>query len=233
MSFLKRLLYIFLIVTILVASGCVNNKANKVDIKTEVLSYMKDKYNENFKILNTNNETWMADHTEILLSAESFPEKTIVVHRRNDNTGEITDNFLAIKLNSDIEEKISEVVYEVYGDNKTFNYPMSVPLSISLPSNSSAEDYLRAKPQITDVTIFVTKDLDGKEKDLETFRTALEDRGYFLTFSIVYIDQSLVSLDSINKENYIEYADDARNEVLAYGEFIIDKNHDFSYKKWR
>ena len=87
--------------------------------------------------------------TQKLLSARSFPEKTIVVHRRNDNTGEITDNFLAIKLNSDIEEKISEVVYEVYGDNKTFNYPMSVPLSISLPSNSAAEDYLRAKPILT------------------------------------------------------------------------------------
>lgn len=213
-------------------SGCINNSEGKPDTKNDVIDYMRNKYNEEFDFLTMNTEVWTANHTEMLLSSKSFPGHTIIVHQDR-KTGEITDNYLAIKLNAEIEKKVSEIVKEIYGESKTFSYPKSLPLPSSLLPNSTAEaeDYLRAKPQITDITIIVTRDINTKEIDLEMFRAVLKEKGYYLTFSIVYVDKPV--FDVINETNYIDYTDETRNDVLAYGEFIVGESHDFSYKKWR
>ena len=102
-----------------------------------------------------------------------------------------------------MEKEISAVVSEVYGENKVFNHAYDVPSSVFTLPDMPAPDFLRLSSGITDARIWVTKDPADKDRDVEAFRQALQDKGYCLTFTIVYIEQEAFS--SLNEENGKDY----------------------------
>ena len=205
----------------------------KRDIPEEMVQYMRDKYNEEFTLVAKDTQAWTNGHRMMTVEPAAFPGKFVQVWW-NKETGEITDSYLPLKVNADVEKEISAVVSEVYGENKVFNHAYDVPRSVFTLPDMPAPDFLRLASGITDARIWVTKDPADKDRDVEAFRQALQDKGYCLTFTIVYIEQE--AFLSLNEESgdkyYSNYVHGSAPPVTMAGYFLIDESPGFYSAEW-
>lgn len=226
-----RRFFILLLVIILSigASGCMKKR----DIPEEMVQYMRDKYNEEFTLVAKDTQTWMSNYRMMTVEPAAFPGKFVEVWR-NKQTGEITDSYLPLKVNADVEKEISAVTSEVYGENKVFNLASTVPDSAFALPDMPASDFLRLASGITCARIWVTKDPADKDRDVEAFRQALQDKGYYLTFYIIYIEKGAFS--SLNEESgdkyYSNYVHGSAPPVTMAGYFLIDESPGFYSAEW-
>lgn len=230
LSAAKRFLILLsALVFILGASGCMKKR----DIPEEMVQYMRDKYNEEFTLVTKDIQSWMADHRTMEVEPAAFPGELVQV-RRGKN-GEMSDGYLALKVNADVEKEISAVASEVYGENKVFNLAQTNANSAYTLPDMSASEFLRLTPGITHARIWVTKDPADKDRDVEAFRQALQDKGYYLTFYLIYIEQDAFS--SLNEQNgedyYMHYVRRSETPVTMAGYFLIDESPGFYSAEWR
>lgn len=227
-----RRFFILLLVIILSigASGCMKKR----DIPEEMVQYMRDKYNEEFTLVAKDTQAWTNGHRMMTVEPAAFPGKFVEVWW-NKETGEITDSYLPLKVNADVEKEISAVASEVYGENKVFNHAYNVPRSVFTLPDMPASDFLRLASGITCARIWVTKDPADKDRDVEAFRQALQEKGYYLTFYLIYIEQEAFS--SLNEENgedyYMHYVRRSETPVTMAGYFLIDESPGFYSAEWR
>lgn len=226
----KRFLLLLLgLILSIGANGCMKKR----NIPEEMLEHMRNKYNEEFTLVSTDIQSWMADHRTMLVEPAAFPGERVQVRR--EKTGEITDGYLALKVNAEVEKEISAAAFEVYGENKVFNLAQTSANSYYTLPDMSASEFLKIKPGITNASIWVTKDPSEKDKDVEAFRQVLKVKGYYLTFYIVYIEEE--AFPSLNKENenkyYVDYVSRAETPVMMAGSFMIDKTFEFDFAEWR
>ena len=205
------------------------------DIGKEMLDYMKDKYNEDFTIVGTDLEAWNDSTKIIAVEPAAFPGKHVYVER--DKKGVIFDGYLALKLNAEVEKEISRVAYEVYGENKVFNLANTNAYYEYTDPNMSVENFLKLLPPFTTATIYVTKDHAQKEKDVETFRQVLKEKGYYLDFRIYYIKkEGFEDVNADNEHDYIVgYASEFTKEqsmIEMTGTFRLVENFEFITYRW-
>jgi len=229
MKTLKRLGVITLAIILMIGmSGCMKKK----DIPAEMLEYMRNKYNEEFTLISMDIQSWTDPDRTMLVEPAAFPGERVQVNRTK--SGVMTDGYLALKVNAEIEKEISAVAFEIYGENKVFNLAQTGANSKYSMSDISASDFLKIKPGYTCATIFTAKDSADKEQDVEAFRQELKAKGYYLTFDIVYIEEWV--LPSVNKENYKNYFlyyGEEKDAVITKGHFMIrDESFEFSSYEW-
>ena len=226
----KRFLLLLLV---LILSIGANSCMKKRNIPEEMLEYMRNKYNEEFTLVATDIQSWMSDHRTMLVEPASFPGERVQVRR--EKTGKMSDGYLALKVNAEVEKEISAAAFEVYGENKVFNLAQTSANSYYTLPDMSASAFLQIKPGITGARIWVTKDPSEKDKDVEAFRQALKTKGYYLTFYIIYIDEK--AFPSLNRENsrkyYNGYVSRAETPVKMAGSFLIDESFEFDLAEWR
>ena len=205
------------------------------DIGKEMLDYMKDKYNEDFTIVGTDLEAWNDSTKIIAVEPAAFPGKYVKVRR--DKDGVIFDGYLALKLNAEVEKEISRVAFEVYGENKVFNLANTTADYNYTDPNMSVENFLKLYPPCTTATIYVTKDHAQKEKDVETFRQVLKEKGYYLDCHICYVKKE--GFEDINAENENQYGIGYTSEftkeqsmIEMFGDFITNDSFEFKFYEW-
>lgn len=203
---------------------------SKKSVRNEMMQFIEDKYHEDFTFVSINSEVWSADYTEMLVESSSYPGKKFPVHR-DKKTGEITDGYLPLKLNSGVEQEITSVATLVYGECKVFNNAQTSVLPASYSTSMTASDFLKKEPKRTNASVFVIADSANKEDDVENFRKALMEKGYYLSFSILYVSDA--NLSSISQDNYSEFLSGNQTGVNTRGDFVINDSFVFSYSKWR
>ena len=229
----KRFLLLLLVLILSIgASGCMSNWES---IREEMLQYMRDKYNEEFTYVDCmNHAEWRQPTTDIRVEPAAFPGERVSVCR-DKKTGKMSDGYLALKVNAEVEKEISAAAFEVYGENKVFNNAQTNANSYYTLPDMSASAFLQIKPGITGARIWVTKDPSEKDKDVEAFRQVLKVKGYYLDFYIVYIEEE--AFPSLNRENsskyYSGYVSRAETPVMMAGSFMIDESFEFDLAEWR
>lgn len=116
----KIIMSSFILLFLISSTGCFKN--NFKEQKEEMLKYLSEKYNEEFEYVNMNTQIWDKDYTEMILKSKKFSEYSIVVHKDN-KTNIITDNYLVISHNNEIENTIENLANKVYENIKVFNAP--------------------------------------------------------------------------------------------------------------
>lgn len=234
MGITKRFLILSLTIIITIGlSGCMAKKPNDNSltdnaVRDEMMQFIKNKYKEDFTFVSINTEVWSATYTEMLVEPGAFPGERIPVHK-NRETGEMTDGYLPLKINSDLEQIIAPIASQIYGECKVFNKAQTIALPTSYSANMTADEYLGFQAERTNASVFVIGNTADKENDLENFRKELHDKGYYLSFSILYMEQA--EFLSVSKENYTGVL--ANGNILLRGDFIIDDSFALSYKNWR
>jgi len=116
-------------------------------VKEKMMSYIRNKYNEEFTFIAFDNEEiWRrTNNYDIVVEPAAFPGEYVAV-RWNKKTGEMSDGYLALKLNAEVEKEVSAVAYEVYGENKVFNNAQTNSINDYKESDMSVSDFLKLLP---------------------------------------------------------------------------------------
>jgi len=223
------------VLTIILIIG-VSSCTEKRDIPEEMVNYMRNKYNEEFTLISKDIQSWMDSDRTMLVEPAVFPSEQVQVNRTK--SGVMTDGYLALKVNADVEKEISAVAFEVYGENKVFNLAQTGANSKYSMSDISAFDFLKIKPGFTHATIFITKGSSEKEQDVEAFRQALQKKGYYLTFVLIYVEEEafpLVNIANIGEYRlgYTRIFSKEQSMIILQGSFMIwDESFEFEIYRW-
>ena len=219
----KILSIIFIIIILIGVSGCMK-KQNKTSVKEEVENYMKEKYNEEFKVVGGGTESWNDPFAEIYVLSEKFPNATIMVRRARDGS-HIMDNYMGFLLKSEIEQIMSEIVSEIYPESKVFYSTYGTPRA-GITKDMNAEEYLKYLSEygVFSLTICIS-DPDyeiNKDRDLEQLREKFREREYKPSFTIFYVlDGKLDLIDEDNERDLYTGADEAKWSKLR-GDFDVE-----------
>ena len=236
----KALLFIITIIILIGVSGCMNNtekepmEKDNTSVKDLMMRHMEEKYNEKFEFVNIDTEVWTANYTEMILSSEKYPGGRIIVHRNKEN-GLIIDNYVDFLMKTKIEEAVGKIVAEIYPKSKVFYLAGGKPLSNSVTSDMSIEEY--SKVAIIGLALNIcVEDSDyetNKDEKLEQLRKTLEDKKYRSRLDIFYLKEG--KFDQINDSNWYErLTGPSKKEWICHrGMFSMDESFKFGYREWR
>ena len=221
---IKKVLLLIFIAIILIGVSKGMKRKPKLSVKEQVEMYMKDKYNEEFKVVGGGTEAWNASYREIYVVSEKFPDARIMI-RRGKKGGEMIDNYMGFLLKDEIEKIMNELVFEVYPKSKVFYSTYGTPRAGITP-DMDVEEYLEyvSKYGPFSLTICVS-DPDyqiNKDTKLEQLRKKFRERKYKPSFAIFYVLDG--KLDLINEDNERELytgADETKWSKLR-GDFDVD-----------
>ena len=222
----KGSVLIFIIVILIGISGCVSRHKEPL-VKEQVEKYMKDKYNEKFKVLE-GTEGLDDSGEEIYVSSEKFPHARIMV-KRDDKTGEMIDNYLEFLLKSKIQDVMNKIVSEVYPKSKVFYNTDGLPVE-EATSQMSAEEYLKFCTLTLTICVSDPDYIKNKEQKLEQLRLKFEEKQFKPMISVFYLVDG--KLDSINENELYERMTESNWSKLR-GDFGIGGSYKFRYSDWR
>ncbi len=221
----NSLLVIFIIIILIGVSGCMS-KTKEPTVKEQVEKYMKDKYNEEFKVLGGGTEGWNDSDEEIYVSSEKFPNARIMI-KRGKKSGEMIDNYMDFLMKSKIEDLLNGIASKVYPKSKVFYSTDESPLD-GTSMQMSTDEYIRycAKSFHLSLTICVSDPeyKVNKNDKLEQLRLGFEEKQYNPTFSIIYVpDDKFAQVSESNLHDVENRYGDFTNWVLSKGVFYMDR----------
>ncbi len=232
---LQRVLLIASAIIILIGvSGCMWKK-NEPSVKEQVEKYMKDKYNEEFKVLGGGTEGWNDPNEEIYVKSEKFPDEMILI-RRGKKSGEMIDNYMDFLMKSKIEEVMNGIVSEIYPKSKVFFNTDGPPHAGATPQ-MSVEEYLEYLSKYRSLSLIICINdpnyKANKDEKLEQLRLRFEEKQYISDLTMYYILDG--KADLINSDNWREVLNgpSAREWWALRGDFLMDKSYKFHYSEWR
>ncbi|MBR5799729.1 MAG: hypothetical protein IKY23_06665 [Lachnospiraceae bacterium] len=163
----------FSVVVMLFVKGIfMENKEEK-----ELLSYMEQKYGEPFTVTEPYAGQFGKEYTACLLKSKTHPEETILVRKRVDEDGEyIEDNYTAILLKQELEEKVAGLAEEFLGMcHVTYQVPMQVFPARFAPG-MDADSFL--KDPAANPGFLITFEGDCPEEALQLFLETCKKEGY-------------------------------------------------------
>ncbi|QNU67814.1 hypothetical protein EHE19_004965 [Ruminiclostridium herbifermentans] len=231
----KNILLFGLTIIILIGvCGCMTNQ-NELSVNEQVEKYMKDKYNEDFKVVGGGTEGWNAPDTEIYVRSERFPDVNIMV-RRGKKTGEMIDNYVSYLMKDKIEEVMTEIVSPIYSTSKVIYRTERAPQRSATPQ-MSVDEYIKYCSENMGISLAICiNDPDyktNKDEKLEELRKKLEEKQCKVDLTIFYVIDG--KLDLINDSNINDLYRGATEAdwLLMRGDFTIDESYKLEYSEWR
>ena len=210
-------------------------KENKTSVKEQVENYMKEKYNEEFKVVGGGTEGWNEPYEEIYVVSEKFPNASIMV-RRWKKDGEMIDNYMDYLMKSEIENVMGEIVSEIYPESKVFFNTYGSPLR-GVTTEMSVDEYMKYIGDNLSLSLTIcVRDPDyevNRDRDLEQLREKFREREYKPSFTIFYVlDGKLDLIDEDNERDLYTGADEAKWSKLR-GDFTMNESYEFRMNRWR
>ena len=227
----EKIILIAMLITISIGvSGCMFKK-NEPSVEEQVKKYMKDKYNEEFKVLGGGTEGWNASETEIYVSSEKFPDERIMI-RRGKNSGEMIDNYVSYLMRDKIEEVMKGIVSPIYPKSKVFYNVERSPLAGTDPK-MNVDEYIKYAGASLILCVIDADYETNKEKKIEQLRLKFKEKQYITNLTVYYVLDG--KLDYVNSSNWRELFNgiSAQEWWTLRGAFNIDKSYNFRYSEWR
>ena len=206
----------------------------KQDEKGRMLSYMKYKYQEEFKYLETYAGQMGKSYTTILVESVEYPERKALV-RLSEKDGRrcFEDNYLAYLMKEQVETEIGKMAKECFGNCKVYYKIPRFVFPDSFRADMKMQDFLSHAYSMHQFYIYPEEEMaDQKiwEEKLEAFRSLNAKKNYKIRGSISFAaskeDYDKISADSFADSDYKGY------EAAAELVFSMDENGAFRYMRW-
>ena len=165
-------------------SGCgaVRQENNPAD---ELIQYLKNRYPED-------SFTWVCNELRpsdassgsfaICAKSAKFPDADLRAARwKHGDTMVYADNYMAYYLQSDVETYMHDIAEDYFGECKVFMHVSSgMYTSEKFPTDATAEDYLRSKPDCS-FSIYLPPDklsADNAKTALDRFQADLYEKDF-------------------------------------------------------
>lgn len=207
------------------------NESNPDKYNDELfLDKMKDKYNEEFTIVGGGDESYNAPYRNIYLYSASRPNKRIKARWNGKN---ITDNYVYILKQEDVETKLRELLDPIYDEYKVF-FSIGTPRS-GLSPEMTTEEFMKVISKDGmgfDICVQDENYMETKDENLEKVREVMKEKGYMPGFTILYMEPERLS--EVNDENLLELFTGSTSEewLVMRANVSIDDDYDFLYASW-
>lgn len=200
----------------------------------KMLSYMKYKYGEEFRHVESYAGQPGKPYITMLAERKSNPSQMVLVRVRSYNGRRYyEDNFLAYLLREELEEKVRVSAEKAFGACKLY---YKIPLFVfpgDFRADMSAEAFLQnpyAMPQFYIYPENLSEDKKAWEKKMSSFVAKNAKAGYRIrgTLSVAASkeDYEMISRDNFAESDYLGYT--------AYGEIAFSMNEEgkMRYMRW-
>ena len=217
----KAAAWFMLLACVIGVTGCMMNRPS---FQEEALSYLQEKYNENFQWIEPAGGHFGSSRKSGYVSSSSLPGEKILVTGERGNLETFKDNYMAHLLNDEASSKLQEIASSVDAQWRVFCKPKEVGLSIG--KNTTAMEYLQQGGGL--VRLFVNNsDWESiRDDQMEAFRKALWREKIYANITVNALPQN--TLAGITFENYEQYLN--KN---GQGRFIMDEKGNFAISQWR
>lgn len=211
-------------------SGCMFGKKKLIQ-PDEIRKYLEAKYDDTFVVEATGLQTMNSSKQRMSMRSEKLNRNISVAYDPEIKEIEeaVTDNYLSIALKEDIESILTPMAESVYGKTKVFFMPSRNPSFEPLPASTTAEELLSASDESRVVIAILPPDQTDYEERGAGFVNLLKEKGYYITLTIVYLNDENVFEDT-NESNYDKYL----NSIYRALRCDCDLTEDFDVQtmKW-
>lgn len=187
--------------------GCYMGKEQE---REKMLSYMKKKYGEEFRYLESYAGQFGKEYTAILAESCSYPDRKVLV-RLSLKEGEecVEDNYLAWILKGQIEQEMGSLAEECFGKCKICYQIPGFVFSNDLTPDTKVQDFLKNPYTLSRFQIY-PENTEGTckewEERLEKFRLENVKRGYRIRGTITILEADLLfSMDITGNFKYLRW----------------------------
>jgi hypothetical protein len=203
-------------------TGCKpEEKESKKDI---MMAYMEQKYKETFTFVNIGTELWDKQYTEMYVTSDNLPGKSICVllYDKKDESGNriFEDNYIFHLRQQEINDYLSKLAEPIYGPNMMFSIVVLLP-GDATPEMPIEELIKRIKHQ-GNYYLRVCKDVETKDEDAEQFRATLEANGTAISMYIAYLRDPSI-FDELDEAGQIRNWEIGK--TVLNGRFVMDRNY--------
>ena len=200
------------------------------DVK--MLTYMEDKYKEQFDTEGSYGGQLGKDYAMIQVKSRKNPKDLALVRISYEKDGAVfQDNYLGYLLKEQIENKIRALAEEIYGECKVY---YKVPMLVFPPTfgaDMGVDAFLRHPASMVQVFIYPKEsNVADKEEKLKDLAEQFRERGYLIKGVLSYPKEREM-YDVLSGENFYR---DGFDGYRATAEAIFSMAEEgFKYLKWK
>ncbi len=195
-----------------------------------MLEYMKDKYGEEF----TEGEVCAGqtgkDYTMWKVYSASRPGESALVRVMGKEEAVFQDNYLALLLRDEIEERMRALAGKAFGECKVYYKIPELFFPPEFPADMEVDAFLRHPLSMVRIYIYVKEISADKEKQMDSFLAALTGKGYIAGGVVSYPAgeemYEMITAEHFTGDIYQGY------ERQAEAVFSMDKGNGLSYLRW-
>lgn len=230
-KYLRRLVIVAAGIAAVKLAGCGMQKEAE---REQMLSYMRQKYEEEFDFEEDYAGQAGKSYTMILASSRENPERKALVRiRREGGERYFEDNYSAFLLKNELEEKITALSEPCFGPCKVFYKIPEFVFPEEFGADMSADEFLRHPCSGAQFYIYPEQTAgSGKEwvRRLAAFGRMNEASGYQIR-GTVSLPESKKDYDMISEQNF-DKSDYQGYEPMAELVFSMDEDGAFRYMRW-
>lgn len=208
---------------------------NGRDRAKEMIERMKLKYQEDFSLDTICDGQAGSPYTTILARCTACPEGEIIARAVEKEKGEwiLQDNYLSFWMMQSVRKEMETLLEKVYGACKVYNKPASMVLPETDTKEMGLAEFLSRRESLVTIYSYLPPraGIDKKEEKAEELRMLFSQKGYQLKGLICYTAREdfyqRISASSY-RGAYME-----RKEISALGIFLMEKEKEYSYLRWR
>ena len=189
-----------------------------------IIEKCESMYDDTFTLQAANTQIWSADYAEVILHSEKLDEDITVWYQEEGSNEWLVSNYMPIKYKSQVEDAVSNLAKQVYGDCIVYNAPISHG-SMEITSETSLSEYMSNPYSSLANYIAVESDPATGDSDIEKFVKLLKEHNILTDFTIYYHD----TLDSVDKPEEFDNLFPNFNKALHV---LVDKDYTISYSSW-
>lgn len=168
---------------LLAFGGCCVSRTEKA--RKELLAYLENRYPDDNFVWDYDQSRGTAQADDfgfnIVARSENMPDAYIYVSRWHDKEGHeiYADNYMVHYLHDDIEAYMYEIAESIFGECKVYmKFEVDGLIRSSVTINSTAEDYLKSKPDCS-FSVYLPPNglkMDVAKEKLEELKDCLKER---------------------------------------------------------
>lgn len=225
---------VFILILVFGLSGCVNSNPilnkNHINVVAETKKYLENKYNCEFTYISPYGATMGSNGSSFIFKCSDFPDKDILVDCifEEDGTMNIYDNYVAVKYEDDVYNKLKNIVNDVFDNSKIFYDTSKLSLPKKLNGQSSLEEYLQNNNNSVESVFIVNISDDFKEKE-DKLISMLKKEKINIAVKMYFVND--LSSTEVNETNYPQLSA-SKDWYLHKVNFFISPDMETIYENW-
>lgn len=218
-------------VAVLAFAGCGMKK--EAD-RERMLSYMEEKYGEEFEFVEDYAGQAGKDYGMILAADRKNPDRRVLVRlAREGGEDRFADNYPAFLLRQELEEKIGALAGECFGACKVFYKIPEFVFPAEFGPDLSADEFLGDPRSMAQFYIYPMQTQGGRrewEEKLDTLGKLSAANGWQIR-GTVSLAREREDYDMVTKENFAASGYEGY-EAMAELVFSMNESGGFRYRRW-